>query len=173
MGSVATADPKLCEAMDHAIWDFGWAVAAEDAYQMLRGLRTLPTRMARHGASSLTVARWLGERPEVDQVLHPALPGAPDHTLWARDYSGAAGLFAVVLKKRPKKAVHALLDALRLFGLGFSWGGFESLALDCDHQFAVRKFRPKFAGPVLRLNVGLEDPGDLIEDLKVGLAALG
>jgi cystathionine beta-lyase len=173
MGSVATTDPKLCEAMDHAIWDFGWAVAAEDAYQMLRGLRTLPTRMARHGASSLAVARWLTGQPEVAQVLHPALPGAPDHALWARDYTGGAGLFAVVLKRRPKKAVHALLDALRLFGLGFSWGGFESLALDCDHQFAVRRFRPKFPGPVLRLNIGLEDPGDLIDDLRRGLDALG
>jgi cystathionine beta-lyase len=173
MGSVATADPVLCQAMDHAIWDFGWAVAAEDAYQMLRGLRTLPTRMARHGASSLTVARWLSQQPEVAQVLHPALPGAPDHALWARDYTGTAGLFAVVLKPRPEKAVHALLDSLRFFGLGFSWGGFESLALDCDHQFAVRTFKPRFAGPVLRLNIGLEDPGDLIEDLRRGLDALG
>ena len=173
MGSVATCDAPLCNAMDQAIWDMGWAVAPEDAYQMLRGLRTLPTRMARHGETSLSVARWLSHQPEVAQVLHPALPGAPDHEIWKRDYSGAAGLFGVVLKPCPEKAVHALLDALRFFGLGFSWGGFESLALDCDHQFAVRTFKPRFAGPVVRLNIGLEDPGDLIEDLRRGLDALG
>jgi cystathionine beta-lyase len=173
MGSAATADPAIGRKLADGINHLGWAVSGEEAYLMLRGLRTLPVRLAQHDVSARQLAQWLQARPEVGQVLHPALPGAPDHTLWARDYSGAAGLFAVVLKKRPKKAVHALLDALRLFGLGFSWGGFESLALDCDHQFAVRKFRPKFAGPVLRLNVGLEDPGDLIEDLKVGLAALG
>ena len=172
MGSAAATAPALCDALDQAIWDFGWAVSPEDAYQMLRGLRTLPTRMARHGETSLSVARWLSHQDEVAQVLHPALPGAPDHDIWKRDYSGAAGLFGVVLKPCSEKAVHAFLDALRFFGLGFSWGGFESLALDCDHQFAVRTFKPSFAGPVVRLNIGLEDPGDLIEDLRRGLDAL-
>ncbi|MGA0600548.1 cystathionine beta-lyase [Caulobacter sp. KR2-114] len=172
MGSAAASDPALCSALDHAIWDFGWAVAPEDAYQMLRGLRTLPTRMARHGASSLIVAEWLSRQPQVLQVLHPALPGAPDHELWKRDYSGAAGLFGVVLQPVAEARVHALLDALKLFGLGFSWGGFESLALDCDHQLVHRRFRKAYDGPVLRLNIGLEDPGDLIEDLSRGLGAL-
>lgn len=172
MGSAAAVDPDLCHALDHAVWDFGWAVSAEDAYQMLRGLRTLPTRMARHGDSSLKVARWLCDQPEVLQVLHPALPGAPDHDLWKRDFTGAAGLFGVVLKPASEAAVHALLDELSLFGLGFSWGGFESLALDCDHQLVHRRFRQAYDGPVLRLNIGLEDPGDLIEDLRRGLDAL-
>ncbi|HEX7758295.1 MAG TPA: cystathionine beta-lyase [Caulobacteraceae bacterium] len=172
MGSAAAVDPGFCSALDHAIWDFGWSVAAEDAYQMLRGLRTLPTRMARHGQSSLAVARWLAEQPEVLQVLHPALPGAPDHALWKRDYTGAAGLFGVVLQPVPAARVGALLDTLKLFGLGFSWGGFESLALDCDHQLVHRKFHPAYGGPILRLNIGLEDPGDLIEDLRRGLDAL-
>ena len=172
MGSAAAGDPELCSALDHAVWDFGWSVAAEDAYQMLRGLRTLPTRMARHGHSSLIVAQWLREQPEVLDVLHPALPGAPDHELWKRDYTGAAGLFGVVLKPAPAARVRALLDGLKLFGLGFSWGGFESLALDCDHQLVLRRFRKSYGGPVLRLNIGLEDPGDLIDDLRQGLDAL-
>ncbi len=173
MGSAAASDPQLCSALDHAVWDFGWSVAAEDAYQMLRGLRTLPTRMARHGQSSLIVAQWLREQPEVLEVLHPALPGAPDHELWKRDYSGAAGLFGVVLKPASAVRVRALLDSLKLFGLGFSWGGFESLALDCDHQLVLRRFRKTYGGPVLRLNIGLEDPDDLIDDLRQGLDALG
>jgi cystathionine beta-lyase len=171
MGSVATAAPAMNQALERAILDFGWAVSPEDAYQMLRGLRTLPTRMARHGASSLQVAAWLAGQPEVTQVLHPALPGAPGHDLWARDYAGAAGLFGIILKPAPDSAVEAFLDTLQLFGLGFSWGGFESLALNADPQFDVRRFRPAFAGPVIRLNIGLEDPDDLLRDLRRGLDA--
>jgi cysteine-S-conjugate beta-lyase len=172
MGSAAAATPDLAEALDHAVWDFGWSVAPEDAYQMLRGLRTLPTRIARCGGSSLAVAAWLKDRPEVAEVLHPALPGAPDHELWERDYAGAAGLFGVVLQPCPEAAVLAFLDALGLFGLGFSWGGFESLALNADPQLEVRAFPPSFAGPLLRLNVGLEDPDDLIADLDQAMSAL-
>jgi cystathionine beta-lyase len=172
MGSAAVTDAALGRALDQAIWDFGWSVAADDAYLMLRGLRTLPVRLERCGASSLAVAAWLRERPEVAQVLHPALPGAPDHELYARDFTGPSGLFAVVLKPCSEAAVHALLDALKLFGLGFSWGGFESLALNCDPQFGVRRFPVAFEGPVLRLNIGLEDPGDLIADLEQALGAL-
>ncbi|MFI4973964.1 MAG: cystathionine beta-lyase [Caulobacterales bacterium] len=173
MGSAAAASPELEQALDHAIVDFGWSVAAEDAYQMLRGLRTLPTRMARHGESSLKVAAWLAGRPQVLQVLHPALPGAPGHEIWRRDFSGAAGLFGVVLRSASEAAVHAFLDALTLFGLGFSWGGFESLALDCDEQLVVRREIPSLPGPLLRLNIGLEDPDDLIADLAQALTKLG
>jgi cystathionine beta-lyase len=138
---------------------------------MLRGLRTLPLRLARHGAASLEVARWLAAQTAVARVLHPALPGAPGHDLWRRDYAGAAGVFAIVLRDAPGRRVEAFLDALRIFGLGFSWGGFESLALNADPQFDVRQVRPRFAGPVVRLNVGLEDPEDLIADLTRALAA--
>jgi len=172
MGSAAASDPELVRALDHAILDFGWAVSPEDAYQMLRGLRTLPTRIERCGASSVAVAAWLRDQPQVAEVLHPALPGAPDHGLWARDFSGPAGLFGVVLQPCSEAAVHAFLDALALFGLGFSWGGFESLALNCDPQFNVRRFAPDLAGPVVRLNIGLEDPDDLIADLRRGFDAL-
>ena len=172
MGSAATRDGTIGAALDHAIWDFGWSVAAEDAYQMLRGLRTLPTRMARHQASALKVATWLGEQPHVGQVLYPALPTSPDYALWARDYSGAAGLFAIVLKPCPDPAVDAFIDALKLFGLGFSWGGFESLALKADPQFSVRERGSPFDGPVIRLNIGLEEPEDLIDDLQTALGSI-
>ncbi|HXQ17551.1 MAG TPA: cystathionine beta-lyase, partial [Caulobacteraceae bacterium] len=158
MGSVAAASPAMAQALERAIVDFGWSVASEDAYQMLRGLRTLPTRMARHGASSLAVAAWLAQQPQVLRVLHPALPGAPGHALWRRDFTGAAGVFAIVMQPASSKAVEAFLDTLQLFGLGFSWGGFESLALNGDPQFDVRQFKAAYGGPLIRLNIGLEDP---------------
>ncbi|HWF77493.1 MAG TPA: cystathionine beta-lyase [Caulobacteraceae bacterium] len=172
MGSAAAADPQIGRALEHTIVDFGWSVSSDDAYQMLRGLRTLPTRLDRHGASSVKVAAWLAEQPEIARVLHPALPGAPGHALWKRDYAGPAGVFSIVLKPASSATVNAFLDALRLFGLGFSWGGFESLALTADPQFDVRKVRPAFEGPVVRLNIGLEDPDDLIADLDQALGAL-
>src|SRR5207302_1949816 len=98
-----------------------------------------------------------------------ALPGAPDHELWARDYTGASGLFAFVLKPGPRAAVEAFLDTLTLFGLGFSWGGFESLAIHCDPQLKTRKLMRDYGGPLIRLHIGLEDPQDLMADLRGGL----
>lgn len=172
MGSAAVLDPDLAEALRQGVTDFGWAVSPEDAYGMLRGLRTLPTRLERHGASAMKIAAWLRERPEVAQVLHPGLPGAPDHDIFARDYKGAPGLFAFELKPTSPGGAHRFLDALKLFGLGFSWGGFESLALDADDQFKVRLSQPGFKGPLIRLSIGLEEPDDLIEDLDQALAAL-
>ena len=171
MGSAAVSDPKLLRALENGAMDLGSAVTGEDAYQVLRGLRTLPTRLARHGESGLAVAAWLAARPEVAQVYHPALPGAPDHELWQRDYSGACGLFAFALRPAPEAAVNAFLDALSLFGLGFSWGGFESLAISCDRQLKVRNWRKDYGGPLIRLHIGLEDPADLIADLAHGLEA--
>lgn len=171
MGSAAASDPKIAHQLGEGVLNLGWAVSPEDAYQMLRGLRTLPVRLARHGESGLEVAAWLRSQSEVVQVLHPALPGAPDHDLWARDYSGACGLFGFVLKPAPQAAVDAFLDALELFGLGFSWGGFESLAISCDHQLRTRRFHPEYGGPLMRLHVGLEAPSDLIADLRGGLDA--
>jgi cystathionine beta-lyase len=171
MGSVACATAELEAALQRNVVEFGWSVAPDDAYQMLRGLRTLPTRLERHGSASLKVAAWLAEQPAVRQVLHPALPGAPGYEFWRRDYSGPAGLFGIVLRPGSRQAVETFLDALRLFGLGFSWGGFESLALNADPQFDVRTAPPAFEGPVIRLNIGLEDPDDLIADLQQGLAA--
>ena len=169
MGSAAVNDPRLAQALEDGVHNLGWAVAAEEAYQVLRGLRTLPTRLARQGESGLAVAAWLRSRPEVVNVYHPGLPGAPDHELWKRDYTGACGLFGFSLQPGPEGAVHAFLDALTLFGLGFSWGGFESLAIACDPQLKVRKFHPDYGGPLIRLHIGLENPADLIADLARGL----
>jgi cystathionine beta-lyase len=133
-------------------------------------LRTLPTRLARHGASGLAIAAWLRDRPEVSQVFHPGLPGAPSHELWARDFTGACGLFAFALRPGPQAAVNAFLDELTLFGLGFSWGGFESLAVSCDPQLRIRKVKRDYGGPLIRLHIGLENPDDLIADLERALA---
>jgi cystathionine beta-lyase len=170
MGSAAARDPKLVQALEDGVHDLGWAVAGEDAYQMLRGLRTLPTRMGRQGASGLAVAAWLRDQPEVAAIYHPALPGCPDHALWKRDFTGACGLFGFALTPGPETAVNAFLDALTLFGLGFSWGGFESLAISCDPQLKSRAFAHDYGGPLIRLHIGLEDPDDLIADLRGALA---
>lgn len=169
MGSAAARDPALVRALDDGVLHLGWAVAGEEAYLMLRGLRTLPTRLARHGESSLKVADWLSAQPQVAAVYHPALPGCPGHALWKRDFSGSCGLFAFALKPGAPQAVDAFLDALKLFGLGFSWGGFESLAVSCDPQLKARKFRRDYDGPLVRLHIGLESPDDLIADLRQAL----
>ncbi|MET0295326.1 MAG: cystathionine beta-lyase [Phenylobacterium sp.] len=171
MGAACARDKALLAKLEAGVIHMGWAVAPEDAYQMLRGLRTLPTRLARHGASGLVVAAWLEQQPQVVRLLHPALPGSPQYGLWARDYRGACGLFSLVLRPAPRPAVAAFLDALTLFGLGFSWGGFESLAIDCDPQLRRRTIRKDYGGPVVRLHVGLEHPDDLIADLRGALDA--
>lgn len=172
MGSVAVRDARLAGIVEAQVHELGWAVSPDDAYQVLRGLRTLPVRLARHGESGLEVASWLEERPEVARVLHPALPSSPDHALWRRDFSGACGLFGVVLQPCSTKAVHAFLNRLTLFGLGFSWGGFESLAIHCDPQMKRTAERWRAEGPLIRLHVGLEEPVDLIADLDRALQAL-
>jgi cystathionine beta-lyase len=141
----------------------------EDAFLMLRGLRTLAVRLDRHMASGLKVAQWLAGRPEVLRVLHPALAAHPQHELWKRDHRGACGLFAVVFKPRPQTQVDAFIDSLELFGIGASWGGYESLIIpfDCTKLRTATRWNP--GGPTVRLHVGLEDPDDLIADLENGL----
>jgi cystathionine beta-lyase len=133
-------------------------------------LRTLSVRLERHEKSALTLANWLKGRPEVKRVLHPALPDDPNHAIWKRDFGRSTGLFAFVLKGDERHA-KAFLNALRLFGLGFSWGGFESLAV-MSELAQTRTVRPWTEGPVIRLQVGLEDVADLREDLELGFAAL-
>ncbi len=171
MGSAAASDPTVLRQLEDGVTNIGWAVSGEDAYAMLRGLRTLPLRMARHGQSGLQIAHWLQAQPEVVAIYHPALPGCPGHDLWLRDFSGTCGLFSFALKPASSAAVDAFLDALRLFGLGFSWGGFESLAISCAPQLKVRNFERDYGGPLIRLHIGLEDPQDLIADLRSGLDA--
>ncbi|MDR7229751.1 cystathionine beta-lyase [Caulobacter sp. BE264] len=172
MGSVATRDDAVAKLLGDAMWDIGWSVSSDDAYTMLRGLRTLSTRLPRHAENGLTMARWLQQRPEVARVLHPALPGDPGHAIWKRDFTGACGLFGVVLKPCSQKAVHAFMDSLTLFGLGFSWGGYESLALHCDPQLGARSIPVTLEGPLLRFHIGLESIEDLKADLRRGFEAL-
>ena len=150
----------------------GWAVSPDDAYQGLRGLRTLPTRLARHAENAAIVAKWLLEQPEVADVLYPPLAHSPDHALWKRDFTGASGLFSMVLKPVPQKAYYAFLDTLELFGIGASWGGYESLAIpfDCAPIRTASRWEP--GGPTVRFHIGLEAVEDLIADLEDGFAAL-
>jgi cystathionine beta-lyase len=171
MGSIAVADPALGRPIAETIEDLGWRVSPDDAWLALRGLRTLPLRYAEQARSALTVAEWLQARPEVARVLHLALPGAPGHDLWRRDYTGAASIFGVVMHGGSEAAAHALMSALELFGLGYSWGGFESLITHETGQLAFRRSPPTLEGELLRLHIGLEDPADLITDLEAGLAA--
>lgn len=171
MGSAAARDPALVRKLNDGVLHLGWAVSPDDAYQMLRGLRTLPARLEQQGRNSLQVADWLAAQPDVAAIYHPALPSFPDHDLWKRDFTGTASLFTFALQPGPEAAVNAFLDALRLFGLGFSWGGFESLAISVDPQLKQRRFKHAYPGPLVRLHVGLEEPADLIEDLRQALDA--
>ena len=170
MGSASTNDPAILSQLDRFLRDTGISVAPDDAYLMLRGLRTLDVRLERHGRNALKVAAWLAEQPQVKRVLCPGLTSAPGHDLWKRDFKGLNGLFGVVLQPGPPAAVEAFIDALEIFGLGFSWGGFESLAIHCDPQFQSMPARPDQGGPLVRLHVGLEEAADLIADLDQALA---
>ncbi|WP_332656928.1 cystathionine beta-lyase [Brevundimonas sp.] len=171
MGSIAVSDPAVGRPIAETLEDLGWRVSPDDAWLALRGLRTLPLRYAEQARSALAVARWLQARPEVADILYPALPGAPGHDLWRRDYAGAASIFGVVMRGGSETAAHALMSTLELFGLGYSWGGFESLITHETGQLAFRRSPPALSGELLRLHIGLEDPADLIADLERGLAA--
>lgn len=150
--------------------NFGYCAGPDDCYLGLRGLRSLGPRLARHQESGLTLAHWLAAHPEVGRVLHPALPSCPGHDLWKRDFTGASGLFGVVLKPASKAAVAAFLDGLELFSLGYSWGGYESLIIP-TYPAKARTATPwPYEGPSIRIHTGLEDADDLIADLDAGLA---
>jgi cysteine-S-conjugate beta-lyase len=148
----------------------GHHVGPDDAWLASRGLRTLDVRMQRHQTSALAIARWLRDQPEVAHVLHPALEDCPGHALWQRDFTGASGLFSFVLNAGNDRARAALIDGLEHFGIGYSWGGFESLAIPADPASNRTATRWAAHGPLVRLQVGLEDSADLIEDLAAGLA---
>ncbi len=171
LGAIVCDEPAAA-AVAWAHEAYGLCANGEDCFLALRGLRTLAVRMERHWHSGLAVAAWLSTRPEVGRVLHPALPGDPGHELWKRDFKGAAGLFSIVLKPYPKKAVQRMLNALEIFGMGYSWGGFESLIVpfDCTQARTATVWKPE--GPTLRLHIGLEDVEDLKRDLERGFAAL-
>jgi cystathionine beta-lyase len=158
MIGAASATEQYFTAVQRTTWDFGYALSPDDAWLGSRGLKTMAVRLKQHDESALGIARWLKEQPRVGLVLHPALPDCPGHDLWKRDFSGSSGLFAFELDGDPA----AFVDSLELFGIGFSWGGYESLALPVHPTRTVSK--PP-AGNLVRLHIGLEDPDDLIEDL--------
>jgi cystathionine beta-lyase len=170
LGSV-TATAAVAPRLEQARRVLGQTAGPDDAWLALRGLRTLDVRLRRHEENGLKVAHWLKAQPQVARVLHPALPDCPGHELWKRDFSGATGLFSFVLNGGGEAARAGLVDALELFGIGYSWGGFESLALPADPVRTAS--RPEFEGPLVRLHVGLEDPDDLIADLAAALARYG
>jgi cysteine-S-conjugate beta-lyase len=171
LGAVVTNEESWLPVRSMAA-DLGHCAGPDDVYFALRGVRTLSVRLERHQRNALKVAKWLQTRPEVARVLYPALPDDPGHKLWKRDFTGASGLFGVVLNPAPKEAVYALIDALDLFGIGSSWGGFESLILPTDPGRLRTATRWQAEGPTLRLHIGLEDPEDLIADLDRGFHAL-
>jgi len=150
--------------------DLGLYASGDDCFLGLRGLRTLAVRLARHQETGLALARWLQARPEVARILHPGLPGDPGHDLWKRDFSGSCGLFGVILKPVSEARLAAFVDGLQHFGIGYSWGGFESLIVPAHIRRTVRPFQAE--GPVLRIHAGLEDPDDLIADLEKGFERL-
>jgi cystathionine beta-lyase len=171
LGTVS-ANKQALPRLKSTTYAMGLCVGPDDMNLGLRGLRTLAVRLARHYQSGLAVARWFEQRPEVLRVLHPALPSNPGHAIWKREYTGACGLFGVVLKPVPEKAVLAFLNALTLYGIGASWGGFESLAIPYDVTDCRSATQWAPGGPSLRFHIGLEDVGDLIADLERGFAAL-
>ena len=171
LGLTAARDPYVCRAIADSVEDLGLCVSPDDAWLALRGLRTLPLRYDEQARSALRVARWLEARPEVARVLYPPIPGDRGHELWRRNYSGAASLFGVIMKGGTSASAQALLDGLSFFGLGYSWGGFESLITFETPQMAWRDNPSVLEGPLLRLHIGLEDPADLIADLDAGLSS--
>jgi cystathionine beta-lyase len=170
LGSV-TAAPSHWRALREATYRLGQTASPDDAWLGARGLRTMAVRLKHHGEAGLRIAHWLKGRPEVARVLHPALPDCPGHELFVRDFKGAAGLFSFVLDGGDEAARAALIDRLELFGIGYSWGGFESLAIPVDPGHYRTATRWQAEGPVVRLQIGLEDADDLIADLEAGLAA--
>lgn len=168
LGAV-TATAEYYELIQQSGWDLGHSVSADDAWLGSRGLRTMAVRLKQHQESALLIAQWLKDRPEVGRVLHPALPDCPGHEYWKRDFTGSSGLFTFELKGDNAAARAAFVDSLELFGIGYSWGGYESLAMVADPLRTVSK--PP-APNLVRLHVGLEDPEDLIADIDQAFGRL-
>ena len=172
MLGIAVAREKHMDRLWETYTTLGNNIAPDDAYLGQRGLRTLAVRLNRHYETGLKVARWLKERPEVLRVLHPALPDHPGHDIWKRDFTGASGLFSILIKRASEARLAAMLDPMQLFGMGYSWGGYESLIVPSDPRKARTAVAWREKGTLLRLHVGLEDPDDLIAELDAGLGRL-
>ena len=172
LGSVTVATEAHHLAIRNAASAMGHYASPDDCWLALRGARTMAVRLAHQEEAGLTVARWLQARPEVHAVLHPALPEDPGHAIWKRDFTGACSLFGVVFQPRYTQAeVFGFVDGLKLFGIGASWGGYESLALPTNVA-VTRSVMPALPGQTVRLHIGLEEVADLIADLEQGLALL-
>jgi cystathionine beta-lyase len=165
MIGAATANEAYFTQVQRTAWDLGQAVSPDDAWLASRGLRTMTLRLKQHEAAALKIAQWLQQQPLVGAVLHPALPDCPGHEFWKRDFKGSSGLFSFELRGDAA----AFVDRLELFGIGFSWGGYESLAIPVH---PTRTVSEPPASNLVRLHVGLEDPEDLMEDLSHSFAAL-
>jgi cystathionine beta-lyase len=173
LGAITVTDPAEWQRVRGAALLLGQYASPDDCWLALRGVRTMAVRLRYQMQSGLTVASWLATRPEVAQVLHPALPGGPGHEIWARDYTGACSLFGVVFQPcYTAQDTHRLVEALTLFGIGASWGGYESLALPTTGFITRTAGSLAFAGPMVRFYIGLEEPPDLIADLERGLAIM-
>lgn len=167
MGAIASRTAHAGAIRD-MVYMQGNCSGPDDLYLAQRGIRTMAVRLAQNGETALTLAKWLQDRPEVDRVLHPALPSCPGHDLWKRDFTGSSGLFAFVLKPVAKSALAAFLDGLEFYGMGASWGGYESLILPGDPAAARTATKWDEPGQLLRIHAGLEDEADLIADLEAG-----
>ncbi len=172
IGTLTSADESTANLIFHALLQLGSNVSADDAYLTLRGMRTLSTRLARHQETALKLAKWLAKRPEIERVLHPALKGCPGHATWKQDFSGASGLFGAVLKPTALPALKSFFNAFKLFTMGFSWGGFESLCIHVHPEKYRTATSWEEEGPVIRIHAGLEDPEDLIADFDRALSYL-
>ena len=172
MMGIVTSTADVHPRLRQGIQDLGMSVSPEDCWLALRGLRTLGVRLDRHMQNGIELANWLESRPEVARVVHPALPSDPSHALWKRDFKGASGLFGIVLEPASTDAVAAMLNHMELFGMGWSWGGYESLLIPTFPQKARSATAWQVPGPCLRIHVGLEDPDDLKADLDAGFARL-
>jgi cystathionine beta-lyase len=172
IGSLTSADELSAKAIFMSLLQLGSNVSADDAYLTLRGMRTLDARMKQHQQTGLALAKWLAKRPEVKSVIHPAIKGCPGHAIWKRDFSGASGLFGAVLEPAPLLALKAFFNSLKIVGMGFSWGGFESLCIH-THPERYRSAVPwTEEGPVLRVHAGLEDIDDITADFERAFQAL-
>jgi len=171
LGAITT-NKKTTPAVARTHDELGLCTGPEDVYLGLRGLRSLSVRLERHQRSGLDMAEWLANRKDVARVIHPALSGDPGHAIWKRDFAGASGLFSIVLQPCSHAALAAMLDGLELFGMGYSWGGYESLILPFDPSAYRTATTWEAKGPALRLHIGLEDVEDLKEDLEAGFARL-
>lgn len=172
MGAVLSSTPQWGERVRAAYKQLGLGASPDDAYLVLRGLRSMSARLERQSASALQIAQWLETQPQVARAVHPALPSHPDHALWKRDFTGASGVFGFVLNPVSVERVKAMMEGFELFAMGFSWGGYESLAVPNEGNIGRTATTWKAEGPLIRLSIGLEHPDDLIADLAAGLARL-